>query len=124
MIVIGHLAKCMNHPIKPRTNNVQHRQPIIAIIVTQEDIFPTISARGNVIKGTGEFQSEGSGHLRSLAQIVGMLELTPFLLLSLEDFKALEETAYLLRTPANAKRLLSAATQLNTGKGLERKLVK
>jgi antitoxin YefM len=45
-------------------------------------------------------------------------------MLSLEDYKALEETAYLLRTPANAKRLLSAVTQLNAGKGVERKLAK
>ena len=45
-------------------------------------------------------------------------------MLSLEDYNALEETAYLLRTPANAKRLLSAVTQLNAGKGVERKLVK
>jgi len=45
-------------------------------------------------------------------------------MLSLEDFKALEETAYLLRTPANAKRLLAAAAQLNAGKGVERKLAK
>jgi antitoxin YefM len=45
-------------------------------------------------------------------------------MLSLEDYKALEETAYLLRTPANAKRLLAAATQLNAGKGVERKMVK
>jgi len=45
-------------------------------------------------------------------------------MLSLEDYNGLEETAYLLRTPANAKRLLSAVTQLNTGKGVERKLVK
>jgi antitoxin YefM len=45
-------------------------------------------------------------------------------MLSLEDFKALEETAYLLRTPANAKRLLSAVAQLNTGKGVERELTK
>ncbi|MHB1669336.1 type II toxin-antitoxin system Phd/YefM family antitoxin, partial [Thiomonas sp.] len=45
-------------------------------------------------------------------------------MLSLEDYKALEETAYLLRTPANAKRLLAAATQLNAGKGVERKLAK
>jgi antitoxin YefM len=29
-------------------------------------------------------------------------------MLSLEDYKALEETAYLLHTPANAKRLLAA----------------
>jgi antitoxin YefM len=43
-------------------------------------------------------------------------------MLSLEDYKALEETAYLLHTPANARRLLSAATQLNAGKGVERKL--
>ena len=45
-------------------------------------------------------------------------------MLSLEDYKALEETAYLLRTPANAKRLLAAATQLTAKKGVERKLAK
>ena len=45
-------------------------------------------------------------------------------MLSLEDFKALEETAYLLRTPANARRLLSAAGQLNAGRGVERTLEK
>jgi antitoxin YefM len=43
-------------------------------------------------------------------------------MLSLEDFTALEETAYLLRSPANAKRLMSAMEQLNAGKGSERKL--
>ncbi|MFY9261811.1 MAG: type II toxin-antitoxin system prevent-host-death family antitoxin [Gallionella sp.] len=43
-------------------------------------------------------------------------------MLSLEDYKSLEETAYLLRTPANARRLLSAITQLNTGKGVAREL--
>jgi antitoxin YefM len=45
-------------------------------------------------------------------------------MLSLEDFQALEETAYLLRSPTNAKRLLSATAQLNEGKGTERELVK
>lgn len=45
-------------------------------------------------------------------------------MLSLEDFNALEETAYLLRTPANAQRLLSAVTQLNAGKGDEKTLLK
>ena len=34
-------------------------------------------------------------------------------MLSLEDYKALEETTYLLRTPANAKRLLSAIARLD-----------
>lgn len=43
-------------------------------------------------------------------------------MLSLEDYKALEETAYLLRTPANAKRLLSAIANLDAGQGIEREL--
>ncbi|MCA0326817.1 MAG: type II toxin-antitoxin system prevent-host-death family antitoxin [Proteobacteria bacterium] len=45
-------------------------------------------------------------------------------MVSLDDFKALEETAYLLRSPANAKRLLAAVSQLSEGKGQERALVK
>ena len=45
-------------------------------------------------------------------------------MLSLEDYKSLEETAYLLRTPANAKRLISAAAQLGAGKGVVRELLK
>lgn len=45
-------------------------------------------------------------------------------MLSLDDFKSLEETAYLLRSPANAKRLLAAVEALQTGKGKERKLAK
>ncbi len=44
-------------------------------------------------------------------------------MLSLDDYKSLEETAYLLRSPANAKRLLSAVEDLGRGRGKERKLV-
>jgi antitoxin YefM len=43
-------------------------------------------------------------------------------MLSLEDFTALEETAYLLRSPANAKRLMTAIEQLNAGQGTPREL--
>ncbi|MCV2370162.1 type II toxin-antitoxin system Phd/YefM family antitoxin [Roseateles oligotrophus] len=45
-------------------------------------------------------------------------------MLSLEDYQAMEETAYLLRNPANAKRLMSAVAQLGAGKGVERELAK
>jgi antitoxin YefM len=45
-------------------------------------------------------------------------------MLSLEDYQSLEETAYLLRSPKNASRLLDSINQLNAGKGVERKLVK
>jgi len=43
-------------------------------------------------------------------------------LMSLEDFAAYEETRYLLRSPANADRLLSAITDLDAGGGTERPL--
>ncbi len=38
-------------------------------------------------------------------------------MLSLEDYQSLEETAYLLRNPANARRLLGAIESLTEGKG-------
>jgi antitoxin YefM len=43
-------------------------------------------------------------------------------MLSLADYQALEETAYLLRSPANARRLLNAVDQLSNGLGVARTL--
>ena len=44
-------------------------------------------------------------------------------MLSLEDYNALEETAHLLRSPANAQRLLSAINALEAGRGEEHELL-
>jgi len=46
----------------------------------------------------------------------------PVIMMSLEDYEALEETAYLLRSPENARRLFESITELATGKGTEREL--
>ncbi len=43
-------------------------------------------------------------------------------MMSLEDYTALEETAYLLRSPKNAVRLLKAIAELESGQGREREL--
>ena len=43
-------------------------------------------------------------------------------MLSMEDFQSLEETAHLLRSPSNARRLLKALDQLESGQGTEREL--
>jgi len=43
-------------------------------------------------------------------------------LMSLEDFQALEETAYLLRSPKNARRLLESIAELESNGGTEREL--
>lgn len=41
-------------------------------------------------------------------------------IMSLEDFEALEETAYLLRSPKNARRLIESVAQLEKGLGTEK----
>jgi antitoxin YefM len=43
-------------------------------------------------------------------------------MLPLEDYESLEETAYLLRSPANIGRLFRAIGSLARGKGRERRL--
>jgi len=44
-------------------------------------------------------------------------------LMSLEDYNALEETAYLLKSPNNARRLSESIEQLDSGKGTIRNIV-
>lgn len=41
-------------------------------------------------------------------------------MISLEDYEALEETAYLLRSPANAKRLIASIEAAEQGDALVR----
>lgn len=43
-------------------------------------------------------------------------------MMSLDDYKALEETSYLLRSPRNARRLLESIAELEAGRGKARKL--
>ena len=43
-------------------------------------------------------------------------------MMSLDDYKALEETSYLLRSPKNARRLLESIASLEAGEGQERAL--
>ena len=45
-------------------------------------------------------------------------------LLSLDDYEALEETAYLLRSPQNSRRLFESIKQLESGKGKVKELLK
>ena len=47
----------------------------------------------------------------------------PVVMISLADYNALEETAYLLRSPANAERLVRSIASLRAGKAEPRSLV-
>lgn len=47
----------------------------------------------------------------------------PVVILSLEDYHAFEETAYLLRNPQGAKRLLESVEELRAGGGQVREIM-
>lgn len=47
----------------------------------------------------------------------------PVVIMSLDDFQSLEETAYLLRNPSGARRLIDSVEELRRGGGSPRELV-
>ena len=81
------------------------------------DTITYTSARGNLAKTMEKVCDDHSPVVitRKTAQ--------PVVMMSLEDFEALEETAYLLRSPKNARRLLESIAELETGKGSEKELL-
>jgi antitoxin YefM len=44
----------------------------------------------------------------------------PVVVVDLEEYRGMEETIYLMRSPANARRLLKSIRSLDGGKGIER----
>jgi antitoxin YefM len=74
------------------------------------------AARGNLAKTMRKVCDDHSPVIitRKTAQ--------PVVMMSLEDYSSLEETAYLLRSPENARRLLRSIAKLEAGKGKEREL--
>lgn len=80
------------------------------------DTITYTSARGNLAKTMKKVCDDHSPVVitRKTAQ--------PVVMMSLEDFEALEETAYLLRSPKNARRLLESVAELEAGKGSEKEL--
>lgn len=47
----------------------------------------------------------------------------PVVIVALDDYESLKETAYLLKSPENARRLLASIDRLEHGGGFERDLV-
>jgi len=43
-------------------------------------------------------------------------------LMSLDEYNSLEETAYLLRSPSNARRLMNSIESLKAGQGIEKSI--
>lgn len=80
------------------------------------DTITYTSARGNLAKTMEKVCDDHS------PVIITRKSSKPVVMMSLEDFQALEETAYLLRNPKNARRLLESIVELEKGKGTEKEL--
>lgn len=84
---------------------------------TRMDAISYTAARTNLAKTMEQVCQDHSPVIitRSKAASVVMM--------SLEDYESLAETAYLLRAPKNARRLLESVIELQQGKGQERELL-
>ena len=80
------------------------------------DTITYTSARGNLSKTMKKVCDDHS------PVIITRKTAPPVVMMSLEDFQALEETAYLLRSPENARRLIESIAELQAGKGSEKEL--
>jgi antitoxin YefM len=80
------------------------------------DTITYTSARGNLAKTMKKVCDDHS------PVIITRKTENPVVMMSLEDYQALEETAYLLRSPKNARRLLESIAQLEMGEGFEKEL--
>ncbi len=80
------------------------------------DTITYTSARGNLAKTMKKVCDDHS------PVIITRKTAEPVVMMSLADYQSLEETAYLLRSPENARRLLESIGQLEKGKGFEKEL--
>ena len=76
--------------------------------------------------------SEARGNLKRVldqvvedhvATIIKRRDAEDAVVMSLSDYNALQETMYLLSTPANARHLMESIAQLRAGKAKPRKLI-
>jgi len=81
------------------------------------DAISYTAARANLAKTMDKVCSDHA------AVIITRKRQSPVVMISLEDYQSMEETTYLLRSPANARRLLESIAELESGKGTERDLV-
>ncbi|WGI26402.1 type II toxin-antitoxin system prevent-host-death family antitoxin [Halomonas alkaliantarctica] len=81
------------------------------------DAISYTAARTNLAKNLQQVCEDHSPMItnRNKAQSVVMI--------SLEDYEALQETAYLLRTPKNTRCLLESVAELEQGGGQEKELL-
>ncbi|MEA3465093.1 MAG: type II toxin-antitoxin system prevent-host-death family antitoxin [Thermodesulfobacteriota bacterium] len=81
------------------------------------DVISYTSARANFAKTMAQVCNDHS------PIIITRKSESPVVMMSLEDYEAMEETTYLLRSPANARLLLESIAELEAGNGIQKELI-
>jgi antitoxin YefM len=85
-------------------------------VMSPIDVISYTSLRENLAKVMDEVCDAGS------YVVVTRQNARPLVMMSLAEFRSWEETIHLLRSPANAARLMEAIAELETGKGIRIRL--
>ena len=96
----------INTYIKPYTNGLEFNMDAISYTAARANLANTMA---NVCKDHAPV-------------IITRKSEDPVVMMSLEDYNAMQETTYLLRSPVNARRLLESIAELESGEGLQKEL--
>ncbi len=66
MVMIVHQAPSMASPVEPGTHLAKYLQPDDSVMVIMEDVLPPIPTRSGMVDGARIFDSEWSGHGKTL----------------------------------------------------------
>jgi len=58
----------MTDPVEARANLREHLQPHLAVGVVEIDVLPAVTPGSDMIKTTGEFESERACHRRRVSE--------------------------------------------------------
>ena len=89
----------------------------VQVLVVPMDAISYTAARANLAKTMKKVCDDHA------PVIITRKSESPVVMISLDDYQAMEETTYLLRSPANARHLLESIAELESGKGTEHELM-
>jgi antitoxin YefM len=102
-----------------------------ALAPATQRTYSILYVEGRVLVKTMSYSESRAKYAETLDSVVNDREEVvitraghePVVIVSLDDYQSLKETAYLLRSPENARRLITSIERLESGDGTQHELV-